>query len=115
VDTNKPAVGTLARPKAAGESGAVGAAPETRGGLSGGTKALIFLGIVGGAGVALQGPIRDAIGGAGGAQCGPQPSIDFDFRVQSRPSDAQLAALKAYCTCQGWGYGNANGGFGCLK
>lgn len=116
VDRNTSTVDTRpagARPTRDGATAAAAPPPDS-GGLSGGTKALIVLGTVGGFGLAFKDQLMDLAGGGANA-CGPQPSIDFDFRVQSRPSDAQLAALKTWCSCNGWGFGNANGGFGCLK
>jgi hypothetical protein len=52
----------------------------------------------------------------GGGSCGPQPSIDFNPSVQSRPSDAQLNALRTWCRCKGYsGIGNGSNGFGCVQ
>ncbi len=52
--------------------------------------------------------------GQGGKDCGAQPSLDYDFRVQSRPSDSQINAMRAYCSCQGKTYGTGSAGTGCL-
>jgi hypothetical protein len=48
-----------------------------------------------------------------GAQCGPEPSLAV-APGQSRPTDAQLSAMRAWCTCQGLGFGQGAIGFGCL-
>jgi hypothetical protein len=104
VNQNKLTVDSRARPAQGGD---VADPPAIdKGGLSGGTKALIFLGVVGGGAFLAKDSIAELLNSGGGSCSGTAPDTNVCFSGNGGAGNgpgcqAALAALDQYCASCG--------------
>jgi hypothetical protein len=117
VDRNTSTVDTRpagARPT--GDGATAAPAPES-GGLSGGAKAAIVLGVVGGTGLLAKDAIAEALkSGLGGSCTGSAPDVSACYSGNGNGPGCQpaLAALDSYCASCGMKRGTLGGATDCV-